>query len=328
MAGLFKTFDDVKPHVGSANVNNDMSTLDSYIDTAGDSYMCAVMGRDTYEALVDAFQTNDLTNAQEAILKPAQRALANFAYFLFAEDGGLIVNDSGIGTAEHGEMKRPYQWQVRDFKRNRLRIAWDAVRVLLEKLDAGTYTEWASSDERKQLWENVIWNANTWNKYRPIHGQGTLAALQSNIRNWRTTTLKANLGVEFYDALCEWLIDRTANEHYEALLPYVEKALVFGTLTDAVFDLPIQVDAKGLFIDEVDRGLQNDEMRKKLQEAEANKLAMIFSQKARTAMGELREYLDNVASGSIFPEYFNSDNYQEANSTPPDGLYTGATFMM
>ena len=330
MAGLFKTFNDVKAHVGSANVNNDMSTLNSYLDAAGDTYMSKLMGAETYNALVEAYQESSLSEAQQAIIKPAQRALANFAYFLFAEDGGLIVNDMGIGTAEHGEMKRPYQWQVRDFKRNRLNIAWEASRVLLQKLAANKtdFDAWWDGAERTALWENVIWNATTWNKYRPVHGQGTLAALQSNVLNWKQTVLKANLGKEFYEVFIAWCNSREEDEHMTALLPYVEKALVFGTLTDAVFDLPIQIDAKGLYIDEVDRGLQNDEMKKKLQEQEANKMATLFAQKARTVLGQMREYLDSVASESIFAEYYNSDLYQEANTAPPDGLFEGPTFWM
>lgn len=333
---LFKTFSDVKPHIGAANVNNDLSTIESYLYAAADSYMVPVLGSATWDALVEAYDESSLSAAQVKIIKPAQRALANFAYLLYAEDGGVILNDAGMGQVNNGEMKPLFQWQVRDFKRNRLTIAWDAMRVLLETLEANKndFEDWWDSEERKSMWELVIWNSRTWNKYRKVNGQGTLMALAPAVRTWMNNVLRSNLSDDLYEIFVKYLrgddLTGTGETGTELakLIPYVERALVFGSLGQACMDLPVQIDAKGVFIDETDKGLTNDEKRLKLQREEANRLMQSMVQQERIAVGKLRRYLDNNASTEKYVGYYNSDLYQQTLSGPLEDLHIGPTFMM
>jgi hypothetical protein len=331
MAQLFATFDDIKPYVSGANVNNDIATLDGYIATAAEQFMIPLLGRTFYDGIVERYNTDDLTADERALLPYLQRPLAHFGYYEFVKDSGLIVGDEGIGTNEAGNVKRPAQWQVRDFRRNRLKHGWSAMQALLVYLweHKGDFEDWADSDERVDLWRLVIWDVNQWNKYRQLEGFGTLWALRSYTKATIEIEIIPNLGEDFAEEVLTWLETGDADADLTALLPYLERTVVFGSLYRAAHDLPLKITADGVFLDEVDRGLQNDETSKIAKE-QLGKLAGSSMIEFNNSLARMRKYLDQNAAADKYATYFNSDLYNvDADSAaPPEELFTGPTFLM
>ena len=330
MATLFETFDDIKPYVSGANVNNDIETLQGYIDTAADEYLVQYLGRTFFDDFKEKYNTNSLSANEQALLPYIQRPLAHFTYYLFACDGGLILDDSGITTAENATQKRPAQWQVRDFKNNRLKNAWSALQSMLQFMwtNKANYTTWRDSAERKDLWRCVIWESSRFSKYRTIDGYGTLNALRPYMRMAIDYDITANLGADFTSEILQWLETGGTNADFDLLLPYIERCLVFKSLYKASQDLPLQIKATGVYIEEVDRGLQNDNTTKIAENL--MKLASTCDAEYQSALSRMKTYLQANASVSKYATYFNSDIYTEISTStaPAEELYTGKTFMM
>jgi hypothetical protein len=329
MARLFATTDALKQALGNVNMNVSIETMGSYLDQAWEMFMVPYIGRNYGDAFCDAYATDDLDANDQLLLTKIQVPLANFAYKLYADDGGLIVDEAGITTQEDERNKRPYQWQVRDFKKNRLTQGWQGVRTMLGYLDrnADIYETWWDSDERKALWALVIWDVNTFNRYRKLDGMGTLAALQSYQIEAVETSLSSCIGADFYAAVVEWLQERETDASMTALLPYVEKYVAWKTIELGATDLPLEITATGIYLNEVNQGLQNDESKKM---AALDKLKITANTNAGAAAKSLRNFLDANASGSVYAEYYNSDLYDvSAGSGRPDSqLFKGPTFFM
>jgi hypothetical protein len=330
MATLFETFDDMKAHVSGANVNNDITTMSGYIDSAIDEYMIPYLGRTFFDSFKDKYNTNSLSADEQALLPYIQKPLAHFAYYLFACDGGLMLDDSGITTAENAVQKRPAQWQVRDYKNNRLKNAWGALQTMLQYMwtNKAKYTVWNNSTERKELWRLVFWEASKFSKYRTIDGYGTLNALRPYMKLTLDYEITANLGEEFAEEIYTWLEGRATNADNEALLPYIERCVAYKTLYRAADDLPMVIKATGVYVEEVDRGLQNDNTTKI--SADLAKLKSTCDGEYQTALARLKAYLQANASSSKYATYFASDIYSAINTTtsPVEEFYTGKTFMM
>ena len=213
MARLFVTTDALKQALGNVNLNVSIDTMGSYIDQAWEMFMVPYIGRSYGDTFCAEYANDDLGSNDQVLLPKIQVPLANFAYKLYADDGGLIVDEAGITTQEDERNKRPYQWQVRDFKKNRLTQGWQGIRTMLDYLNrnVGNYENWWNSDERKALWALVIWDVNIFNRYRKLDGMGTLAALQSYQIEAVETSLSSCIGADFYAVVVEWLQNRDEN---------------------------------------------------------------------------------------------------------------------
>lgn len=334
MPQLFETQQDIKPFVSGTNINNDIKTLEGYLDTAAEEYMIPVLGREYYSDFVSKYNTNDLSTAQEAALKYLQAPLAHFAYYLMACDGGLSIDDSGITTTESGNAKRPYQWQARDFKKNRLKHGWIAMQAMIKYLhtNKADHTTYWDSAERKDLYALVVYDIERWRRYDGIDGMGTWWKLRNYIRETVENELKSNLGEDFYTAYNTWLLAAQSPESEDntALLPYIERVIINGTLEKACYTLPITLNANGIYIEEIDRGLQNDETQKKAPESDILRMQNHANLKLSSAIAMLKKYLDTNASADKYQEYYSSDLYNSAadSHTPPEGLFTGPTVML
>lgn len=329
MALLFETFNDIKPYVSGANTNNAIETLDGYIATAVDDFIKPVIGDALWAEMETAYAENDLTAAQQQLLPYLQRPLAHFAYYLYACDGGLIVDDAGIGTHESGNSKVPYKWQVLSYKKTRLANAWSAVNTLLKYLweHKTDFDSWVDAEERIDLWRGIVWDVNKWNKIRAIDGYGTLWALKAYTKAAVETDITAELGDDFAEEILTWLEDGTTDADLEALRPMLERCVVFKSIYRAAHDLPLEITAKGIYINEVDSTVQNEETSKVALD-KLSRLTTTCDAEYQLSLTKLKKHLDSTASLTKYTTYFNSDKYNiNADSgTPSDELYTGKTF--
>jgi hypothetical protein len=329
MARLFETFEDLKPYVSSANVNNSIATLESHIEQAWEKYMIPYLGRTFGESICTKYDANTLDSNERILLKKIQMPLANFAYLLYAKDGGLTIDDGGITTSEDGQNKRPYQWQVRDFKNNRLNQGWQGMRTMLDHLSTNkaTFTTWWSSDERNYLWSLVIWDAFVFNKYRKIENQGVVDALLPYLGTAKKEII-ANLG-DFGTEAIAWCQSRATNAAMSNLLPYLENFAVWASLTQATQDIHIEIGPNGLYLNETNQGLQNDDSRKNIVQQQQNHLNQVCANNKKAALAALINYLNTNAAADTYATWYGSDLYNaEIDAALPIELFDGPTFFM
>lgn len=330
MARFFKHFDDLKPYISSAQANNSIDTLESFISNALRDYIQPLTGADWITGIEERMEAVTLTDNDKVLLGHLRAALANFAYMDFAQEGNMVVDDQGFTSPNTGNARAPYQWQIRKFVVKRRRDAWAAANALVKALEQfkADYDDWTGSDERVDLFSLFVWNSDIYNRYRKIDGFGTLVELRPYMKRAVDYTVKAAMGTNFYSAYRERFLDEDFAAGEAALLPFIQKIVAFDAVLHAADELQVELSPEGLKIREVNSTLNNDEGEKNAASTDAIKKHA--SQQAKNAVAEMREYLDTTSSQELYPEYFASDLYDEDDdfAEPNPDLYDGNSFMI
>ncbi|RZM11092.1 MAG: hypothetical protein EOO88_47365 [Pedobacter sp.] len=115
------SIDRVKPFIGSAERN----------------FLLAVLGRDQYQVLVDAYNEADHNAdsiADEEIkeaVKISQRIISNLGYLTGLPVLNVNFSDSGITVTSNAETKQAFKWQVDEVKASIQELGFTAIEELL-----------------------------------------------------------------------------------------------------------------------------------------------------------------------------------------------------
>jgi hypothetical protein len=334
MALLFNNFNELKPYLGSGHINNNIDSVASFLEDAALEFIIPVIGKEVFNELKTKFEASEIGESEvwQQILDKTRRPITHFGYFLLAMDGGLEVDDRGFQAIDTGTTKRPYQWQMRDFKKNRLKNGWNALENLLTYLQDNVedIEEWENSEARAYF--NSLWLKTNldYSQHRKIDGFGTLWRIAPYCLNAQQNEIKENLGEDLYNLYKSYIEESGDSEELAALKPMINRALVFITLSRAIMDIPFTVSFNGLRIEEVDAIQNNSDIEKNAENLEPQ--AAHYRTLADQAINQLRNYLDENASAELYPEYFESDLYAikgEDNSRKfDDEINDSPTFLM
>jgi hypothetical protein len=312
---LFSSFDEVKRFIG-ADANNELGTLEPYFEDAVRDYLIPVLGGEEYDLLKANFP-DSLTAAQEAILPIAQNVIANFGYYLFADDGTMVINDSGFMRVEHSEAKSAYQWQVREFKNRRWTNGWRAAEKLAKVLYANMsdYTSWQASEERLEYNRKFVWHTLQMKRYFRIDNWGTMWSLHAEFLRVQEDIISPMITPELYESVLDDVMTDSLSADNEPLLPLISAVQVAGVLKSAALDFGFEFGKDGLGKSEVDKSNNNSDKRTLTPMAERERLHKAFGEKYHRAYCALKQYLDSNSSADKYASYYNEFVNVEAEDT-------------
>lgn len=301
---LFNDFSEIKEHVSAVNGDFSMESINSYIKSSLDEIKI-MTGQEVLSDLIEAFDDNSLTAIQEELLEVIRKPLANMAFYKYANAGTLKISDSGFSAEETETTKRPFQWQIRDFKKQCLDdysagmvTLWDFLQT-----NSGDFAAWDSSKEYIWLQQRPINELDEW------HKSGR------RITNWRThwtllpemqlvwEDLKVEITEELWDTINDELLDGFSSQT-ENLMPYIQRYVAHATIERAAQTLPVSIDADGILIKEVASSTANSDIIR--QENERNTIQKSAKLEASKALCKLLKYLDNNADEFTYSPYYES----------------------
>ena len=132
---IFYEYQELKECIGFANVNNDLESIEPYVAMAVSDILLTIVGEQLLTALAakaedHSFEEGFETEAWQKIKK----TVANYAYYLWASDGTISIDNFGIRQIDDGQSKSAYQWQVREFKEARLLRTYQELYALAKLL--------------------------------------------------------------------------------------------------------------------------------------------------------------------------------------------------
>lgn len=301
---LFTDFSEVKRFIG-ADANNELGTLEPYFEDAARDFLIPVMGQAEYD-LLEANFPDSLTPAQEKILPIAQNVIANFGYYLYADDGTMVINDSGFMRVEHSDAKSAYQWQVREFKTRRWTNGWRAAEKLAKEMYANMsdYALWQTSDERTEYNRIFVWHTLQMKRYFRIDSWGTMWALHAEFIRVQEDVLSPMITPELYDSVLDDIMTDSLSADTEPLLPLISAVQVAGVLKSAALDFGFEFGKDGLTKSEVDKSANNSDKRTLTPIAERDRLHKVFSEKYHKAYCALKQYLDANSTAEKYASYY------------------------
>lgn len=296
---LFNTFEDFKPFIGSANINFDISTLESYIEDSL-TMLASHISQAQVDDLVSKFNSNSSDADYLKLLPKARAVVSQFTLLYWSIDSKLNISDAGLSRKEDEKNKSPYQWQSEEFKNARKNTGWERLHSLFIFLEANvdSYTPYKTSQERTWITGRMVWKLSDFAKVRAVEGFETIFKLLPYLTQAEEDMIIPGITQDVFDELKD---NPTTAVNIKARRHCIG-AIVNYAIYNAALDFPFRIGANGIFIDTLERGEQN--YKKSSQTlVDIERLRMDCLKAKETAMHLLVEYLDANCSDTVFSTY-------------------------
>lgn len=315
---LIKDINDVKKYVG-INVNNSFDTIKGALADAEMMFIIPVLGQELYDLLNDRYSKNNLNEDEQAIFPLLQNAIVKFAYAIYSPEGQIQITDKGYQIASSDHYKQAFEWMVNRADQAFLQKAYVALESLVKKMiyvignDSQKFNGWLNSPEHNRFFGHFINYSDEFSTYRKINGRQTYLAMLDSLADVEDEIIIPNISRGLADLLQQ---DVTAHisesEDYEEksaeLLRLVRKTLARGTVAMAYDKMWVENTENGLQVKSFKATNGGNSTNADLQTIERARLQAVKSMES--ALAQLRDYLNNTASSSVFIEYYNSPLYK------------------
>lgn len=300
---IFNDFSEIKKYI-SANANNELATLEPYINDAARDYLIPVLGQQEWNLMLENMP-DSLTAEQQSLLPFIHNVLANFGYYLFADDGSINLSDSGLYRLEDEQSKSPYQWQVRKFQDRRWLNGWNALEALAQFLyqNIDDYDLWAASIERDNYNELLVWNTYQFKQFYRIQSLGVLWSLHPQIKEVQND-LKNMITATLFNSVMDNIMAANITEANANLLPYLQRVVVFGTLMQVAKNFGYEFGKSGLQIATIEGTSQNSDKTDNAVNQARQNLYDEFETKYDKALNKLLNFLNTNSTASVYPSYY------------------------
>lgn len=245
---LFKTFADLKQHVGTAQPMA-VATFQSSALQAAERFIIPAIGRELYDWIAEAYHgTDPLTESQAGLLPRIQRPLAYYTLLEASPTLTLQIGDAGIMEADAEHVVPVRQWVLKEAQESWLNTGDLHTDLLLEFLEKrkADFPVWAESDSFTESRELTIPSTTAFdNLVRINRSRRTYLALRPFIARAEEFQLQELMGIGFYTEFKAALLMDPMPEALIELLKRVRAFVAYTALLEAIPELNIQISGSG-----------------------------------------------------------------------------------
>ncbi|AWW32443.1 hypothetical protein DN752_21110 [Echinicola strongylocentroti] len=251
----------------------------------------------------------------EKIAEYVIAAEASLAVYKGAPEIEVMISDNGINRSETQDEKTAYGGQIkrlRNLAANRAYMALDTVLRTLEAYEQD-YPEWQNAGYYALKGGMFIRSVNDFEKSgENIKGSAlTFQALVPIMKDIQEQRIMAAMPMAMYEEILTQLDTGTLTTDNKYLLAkYLKPAIAKLTIQEALTALAVDVDAQGIQINQLE--LAGDSRTQKSASMSAiEKKAWSVRGRGEFYLSNMKEYLNENASDSKYPLWFNSGWYSE-----------------
>lgn len=283
---LFYDFSELKACIGFANINNDLASIEPYVDMAIGEILLPIVGGDLLAALDAKGEDNSFAEGFETdAWKLMQKAAANQAYYLWASDGTLNIDDYGMRQIDDGQSKSAYQWQVREFKEARLLRAYQELYLLAKLLWKQQDETWLADSDRLQIEKMLLWKMEDWKQVRSLYSWYSFLSIVGHVSYVLDKKIVPLIGQAKYTVLLAEVAAPDAETGANApLLKGIRQALAHFSIIEAAQEINFKLTINGLQVIEIDSIASNDRKVRSLNAAEKESLITHATKRGNEAM--------------------------------------------
>jgi hypothetical protein len=299
---LLNSVTQLKEHYSSLNQNLSWGSISSFVEQAHDQYILPLLGDEVVEELEAYVAGSETDEATDKLLAKVRRCLTWYAVHDAIPHLMVDLSDGGVKHLSNDETQPGQQWAVyrkqEALVRGADRYAEDVLKFLEKNVsDYPTYWE---SDTAKANRKYLVNSSTTFLKYVPlVEGRRFYLALAPYIRMAEETILQG-IGETLFTQLKEYVAELPAgDEALDKLLEWIEPAVVFMSLKEALPNLDVELSSGGLrFISSSD-GISRKDM---LTAEERTKRANDFGERGQHYLNVAIEKIrDNAGDYPDFP---------------------------
>lgn len=304
---LIESNAEIKRHNSSVTVQLEVESIQSFLDDAENTHIIPAIGREAFTALVNDKAGYTESSKQKTLLLILQKACVNFALHYYADNGALVIDDSGIAVL-YSEKKRPASdKKLLAFKRQCLSVGYNSLELAISYLEANVndFAEYKTSAERIENRSRFINSSREFPQKMPVSA-ALYATLKAIITNEEDSIIANMLGDTFLSSFRTKFLANTLSATESALLKKIRDVIGSNTLLKGITYKLVDVQANGSYIHHDTVGGISGNVENK-EPAELDRLRMINEQlrfDAAADLERLRKFLkDNAANltGYVVP---------------------------
>lgn len=294
---------EIKKHYSGVQENLSFQTLESYIAQAQDKFIRPMLGDEQTDELINTFQNDTLTAAQEKLLFQVQRTLT---YYVFGENFlylDVFVSDAGTQQANLKENMPIPQWKFRAIVRQLFESAdnfAEALLVFLEK-NKDDYPLWANSQAYTFANEFLIKSASDFNYFVPIQSsRRVFLRLRPFLRIAERQIIEGLISKEFFEEI------KNIPPPNTEIIGLCKSITAYTAFAKCLPTLNLINSAEGFFLTSYNDGVKTESV---LDTQTKNALVAQYETYAQMDMQRLKKILDK--NPDLYPVYKNSEAYKK-----------------
>lgn len=289
------------------NFTNSTSSLPN-LTRAEERFLLPVLGQTLYDAVVST--TPD--PAHETLITYCKWVVAPLAYWLELPMIQTQLTDTGLRTAENENYTAAHKWEFEKILASLEEDGcWALERLIKYLFDNAETLSWTAPDEYKIIFKT----ATEFKRFYPIHQPyRTFESLRPLVTQVQDQYIITSIGEDFFEELRTY--DASDANILKAIM-LVKKAVANLTIMRAVEVMSVRVTREGFSVQLGDADVQNTGQGN----APENQLSMLHRQCQQNGEGylnQLKEFLNENASASVFATYFGSDYYVDPDDDVED----------
>jgi hypothetical protein len=298
----------------SINVSNTIENWFPYIEEAQETFIRPVLGDPLYRQLQETAdpttrepEKQPLDPSLVELLDLMRKPLALYALWLGADEFGVSVSSQGIQVIETQTHKTAPQYRVQNLKENWIRRANTSLDLVLKFLDEhrADYPSYICQDAELFLRNTLEFNSEVDIR----ESRRVFVALKPVIRSVERKYIRPALSAELFDELKSALKSNTElSNDQKALMDLIRPALAHLTMARALLEISIDILDWGIF-DTAGNTFTNVSSK---QSSNKDRIALMAEANQRDGEAELKalqQFLDEIASETVYPLYFHSSRY-------------------
>lgn len=270
------------------------------------------------------------------VLAKAQLALANLTLYLYVPIAEVQFTDAGIRRGSSDSLPGAYKYQVKELQRAYLERGFHYLEEMIACLDThvadSTLNTWTTSEEFKQYRSLLITSGAEFEKlFTTIrYPRRMYTLLQSTMYNTQELVIQKSISKGVYDQLLQSLADsdHTLTVYEKELLKCLKQALAHLTVGKGIVALIATMDENGIHV--LSNNMDATTDTSKRVSASENVLDVMIKDAIATGEAWLTkavEYLNSVASVSIFPDWYTLMNTEVEAPTSINSNLSGSFSM-
>lgn len=292
---------ELKANFGTVSLNFTWANFSSFVEDVERDTIAEAIGQ---EAL-DYFIVNLLTleGVELKTLQLLQRSVAYLSIYNWSQTALFQFEDKALFLAKTTNGAIPSDKKLRDLRTyceekgyNYLDRAIDLLENNLE-----VFAAYADSPARISNHRAFIKTAAEFSKIRTINNSRlTFLSMYSVMLDVQSERLPNFMTQAYYEIFLEKYLDDDLTADEKKVLPYVQKAVAMLTISEACKSLPVEISAKGLFINRFGNSVDY-EQKDAASQAQQDKLQGDYADKGDQALNKLKAYL--VDNALLLPGY-------------------------
>lgn len=306
---LIKTIDEIKQSV-AVNAGLDINTISAFIKAAERNYLKPAIGRQLYQLIDEAYNTNSLTSDEQDLLPLLQDVVSQFAIYLGLPQLEIQISDGAVTRIEADNTKTAYKYQTLSLRDSLFDGAYESLEFLLDYLEGhqNAFPLWETSDERAEMNSLLVRSGREMKQFCSSirQPQRTYMAVASMMHTIEDLTLDDLIGDTFTE-LKDKQTAGTLTDIEKPVVKALKKGIVNLTMGKAMLQLEMRVDATdGVTIvgNRVDSTRGEDSNRSTADPKRVNSLAAQFNTVGTAYLDVATKLLNKSASDTVFPTWY------------------------